>query len=65
MERNLEFEFEDGGRLCLELRANGELVVRLQATHPGEGWKVTSATVVLDPKKTEAIRAMLNPTERK
>jgi hypothetical protein len=59
MERTLEFEFEGGGRLCFELLQDGGLLVRLQATHPGEGLKVTSTSVIVDPGKVEAIKAWL------
>lgn len=59
MERVLEFEFEGGGRLRLELLKDGRLAIRLQATHPGEGLKVTSVSVALDPGKAEAIGAWL------
>ena len=59
MEKTLEFEFEGGGRLRLELLEEGELLVHLQARHPGEGWKVTSTTVVIDTEKVEALKTWL------
>lgn len=60
MDKTLEFEFEGGGRLRLEMLEDGELMVRLQAMHPGAGWKVTSTTVVVDSEKVEMIKAWLN-----
>ena len=59
MEKILEFEFEGGGALRLELLGDGRLLVRLQATHPGEGLKVTSTSVAVDPGKVETIKAWL------
>ena len=59
MEKILEFEFEGGGSLRLEFLGDGRLLVRLQATHPGEGLKVTSTSVAVDPGKVEVIRAWL------
>lgn len=59
MEKSLEFEFEGGGHLRLERLADGGLLVRLQATHPGDGWKVTSTTVTMDSGKVEEIRKWL------
>jgi hypothetical protein len=60
MEKILEFEFEEGGQLSLELLKDGELQVRLQAMHPGEGWKVTSTTVVIDAKKVKMLKTWLS-----
>ncbi len=60
MDKALEFEFEGGGRLRLEMLGEGELLLRLQAKHPGEGWKTTSTTVVVDSEKVGMIRAWLN-----
>lgn len=60
MEKSLAFEFEGGGRLYLERLASGELLVRLQATHPGDGWKVTSTSVTMDSEKVEQIRRWFN-----
>jgi hypothetical protein len=59
MEKILEFEFDGGGSLRLELLAGGELSVRLQATHPGDGMRTTSVSVDIDPGKLEAIRRFL------
>jgi hypothetical protein len=63
MEKTLEFEFEGGGRLCLELLEDGELQIRLQAQHPGQGWKVTSTTVAIDRVKVETLRVWLGGIE--
>jgi hypothetical protein len=60
MDRMLEFDFEGGGRLRLELLEDGELQVCLQARHPGEGWKTTSTSVVVDGEKVQMIKAWLN-----
>lgn len=59
MGKTLEFEFEEGGRLRLELLADGELLVHLQAQHPGEAWKVTATSVVVDAAKVAAIKDWL------
>jgi hypothetical protein len=59
MGKVLEFEFDGGGALRLELADCGELAIRLQATHPGEGLKVTSLSVAIDPEKVAEIRAWL------
>jgi hypothetical protein len=59
MGKVLEFEFEGGGRLRLELLEGGELLIRLQATHPGDGWRTTSATAAVDAGKVEEIRKWL------
>jgi len=60
MGKALEFEFEGGGRLRLELLADGELLVHLQAKHPGEAWKTTATSVVVDVTKVVVIKEWLN-----
>jgi hypothetical protein len=60
MEKILEFEFENGGRLRFEIFEDGELLVHLQAKHPGEGWKVTSTTVAIDSEKVEVLKVWLS-----
>jgi hypothetical protein len=60
MEKTIEFEFEGVGRLCLELLKDGDLQIRLQAQHPGEGWRVTSTTVAIDQTKVEALKIWLS-----
>ena len=60
MDKTLEFDFEGGGRLRLEMLDDGELQVCLQAKHPGEGWKTTSTTVVVDSGKVEQIKTWLS-----
>ncbi len=62
MDKVLEFEFEGGGRLRLELLGGDELSIRLQAVHPGEGWKVTTSTVVVDSEKFGLIKVWLAHT---
>lgn len=57
MNNTLEFNFENEGRLRLELLEEGELLIHLQAKHPGEGWKITSTNVIIDREKVEAIKA--------
>jgi hypothetical protein len=60
MGKTLEFDFGEEGLLRLELLAEGELRIHLQARHPGDGWKVTSTAVAVDAAKTAAIREWLN-----
>lgn len=58
--KTLEFEFEEsGGNLKLEILENKELKICLQAFHPGEGWKITSLTAILDETKVEMIKKWL------
>lgn len=59
MGKVLEFEFDGGGMLRFELLVDGRLIIRLQAAHPGEGLKITSTSVAVDPGKVEVIQAWL------
>jgi len=61
MGKELEFEFECGGRLRFELLEDGELRVLLQAR---EGWRVTSTSVAIDSEKTEALRIWLQSGDK-
>jgi len=64
MENTLEFEFEGGGQLFLELLEGGELHIRLQAMHPS-GSKITSTNVVIDQGKVQAIKNWLTKGDLK
>ena len=63
MEKVLEFEFEDGSRMRLERIDGGELQISLQARHPGEGWKITSTTVIIDQEKVKTFKAWFEQQE--
>lgn len=59
MERDeLEFAFEDGGRLKLQW-LDGKMSIHLQAFHPGGLRKATGSTVMVDEEKTRRIAEWL------
>lgn len=69
MERDeLEFTFEDGGRLKLQWM-DGKMSIHLQAFHPGGLRKATGSTVMVDEEKTKRIvewlATMSRPQEEK
>jgi hypothetical protein len=63
MEKFIEFDFNDGGKLRLEVLEDGGLSIRIQAVHPGDGWKVTSSTVNIDKDKKQQIKKWMVENE--
>ena len=56
---NLEFAFDDGGKLYFEYQSDGSLLIRIQASHPGDGWKITSSTAILDKEQAIQVKNLL------